>query len=92
MENPRAFSQALEDSPAALALIEACLEECRPVLHQDGGDLTLTRVQGERIYVRLSGACVACAQAGHTLGFVRRRLMGALGRPVWVLPDEAPRV
>ncbi len=69
-----------------LRLIASVIEELRPGVQRDGGDLTLISVEGDKIRVRLSGACTTCALASQTLGGVRRHLVQALGAPVRVIP------
>ena len=68
------------------AIVAQVIAEARPDVQRDGGDIELVDITGDRVRVRLTGACVGCAMAGHTLGTVRRRLMQALGEPVRVLP------
>ena len=42
--------------------IEKALEEIRPFLNSDGGDITLIGVEdGKHVTVRLEGACNACS-------------------------------
>ncbi|MDQ0505124.1 NifU family protein [Xanthobacter agilis] len=69
-----------------LALIAATIEEIRPIIRADGGDLELIAVRGERVEVRLTGTCLSCSLAGQTLGGIRRRLMAVLDIPVMVVP------
>jgi Fe-S cluster biogenesis protein NfuA len=69
-----------------MEVITATIEELRPGLQRDGGDIELVDVAGDIIKVRLSGACTTCTLAGQTLGGVRRKLMAALGEPVRVVP------
>ncbi len=47
--------------------IEAALEEIRPMLQADGGDVELVAVEGMRVTVRLVGACEGCSMAATTL-------------------------
>ncbi|MFG1478769.1 NifU family protein [Xanthobacter sp. V4C-4] len=68
------------------AIIVATIEEIRPVIRADGGDLELLAVHGQRVEVRLTGTCMSCALAGQTLGGIRRRLMAVLDIPVMVVP------
>jgi NifU-like protein len=75
----------LSDDPRR-AIVEQVIAEARPDVQRDGGDIALVDITGDRVRVRLTGACVGCALAGHTLGALRRRLMQALGEPVRVLP------
>lgn len=70
------------------ARIEAAMDQVRPFLRQDGGDIHLVDVDGKNIYVRMSGACVGCQLATVTLGGVQKRLIEALGEPVRIIPAE----
>jgi Fe-S cluster biogenesis protein NfuA len=55
--------------------VEAALEEVRPALRMDGGDVELVGVDGSVVQVRLLGACGGCPMAMMTLvGFVKERL------------------
>ncbi len=40
--------------------IEIALEEIRPFLKNDGGDITLVEVKNKTVKVRLEGACSKC--------------------------------
>jgi Fe-S cluster biogenesis protein NfuA len=40
--------------------IQAILEELRPAILQDGGDIHLVRFEKGIVYVQLQGACVSC--------------------------------
>jgi len=55
--------------------VEAALEEVRPALRMDGGDVELVGMEGDVVRVRLLGACGGCPMAMMTLvGFVEERL------------------
>ena len=55
--------------------VEAALEELRPALRMDGGDVELVGVADGVARVRLLGACGGCPMATMTLvGFVEERL------------------
>lgn len=48
--------------------VEKALEEIRPFLQSDGGDITLISIDDERsVKVRLEGACVGCSVNQMTL-------------------------
>ncbi|MGB0145992.1 MAG: NifU family protein [Flavobacteriaceae bacterium] len=47
--------------------IEQALAEIRPFLQNDGGDISLISVEGEKVTVRLEGACVDCSVNQMTL-------------------------
>jgi len=40
--------------------IQAVLEELRPAILQDGGDIHFVRFENGTVYVQLHGACVSC--------------------------------
>ncbi|MDR3535333.1 MAG: Fe-S cluster assembly protein NifU [Acetobacteraceae bacterium] len=69
-----------------IRIIEAAIEELRPYLKADGGDCELVDVDGDRVMVRLSGACVGCQAASVTVGGIQERLATRLGRPLRVIP------
>lgn len=67
----------MAQEPVALKdKVEAALQEVRPALQMDGGDVELVRVSDNgTVEVRLMGACHGCPMATMTLvGFVEERL------------------
>jgi Fe-S cluster biogenesis protein NfuA len=51
------------------------IEEVRPALRRDGGDIVLVRIDGDAVEVRLRGACRFCPMARTTLAeFVEERI------------------
>jgi Fe-S cluster biogenesis protein NfuA len=60
---------------ALWAKVEQALEDLRPALAMDGGDVQLVGVADGVVQVRLLGACSGCPMAAMTLvGFVEERL------------------
>jgi Fe-S cluster biogenesis protein NfuA len=48
--------------------VEKALEEIRPFLNSDGGDITLISIEdGKHVKVRLEGACISCSVNQMTL-------------------------
>ena len=48
--------------------VERALDEIRPFLKSDGGDIRLVGIEGDRhVTVRLEGACTACSVNQMTL-------------------------
>ena len=47
--------------------IEKALDEVRPFLANDGGDVTLERIDGTTAEVKFHGACVGCKVSDFTL-------------------------
>jgi Fe-S cluster biogenesis protein NfuA len=55
--------------------VEAVINEIRPMLQADGGDIELVAVEGGVVKVKLRGACAGCPGAAMTLKMgVERRL------------------
>ena len=85
---------AAEATPEVAALttvqrirrIEEVLESLRPMLQADHGDVELVDVDGNTIYVNLTGACSGCQMAAMTLGGIQQKLIEALGEFVRVVP------
>ena len=56
------------NQPELNQTIEKALEEIRPFLNNDGGDISLVSVEdGKHVKVRLQGACTACSVNQMTL-------------------------
>lgn len=47
--------------------VEDALEEIRPYLQADNGDIELVEIQGNKVTVRLLGACLGCTVNQMTL-------------------------
>lgn len=43
------------------------LEEIRPYIQSDGGDVVFNRIEDDILYIELHGACVGCASSLMTL-------------------------
>lgn len=51
-----------------LVEVQKALEEIRPFLNSDGGDITLISIEdGKHVKVRLEGACTSCSVNQMTL-------------------------
>jgi Fe-S cluster biogenesis protein NfuA len=61
--------------------VECVIEQVRPLLNADGGDLELVAFDGATVRVRLIGACAGCPAAEMTL---QTGVEGALRR---IRPD-----
>jgi NifU-like protein len=72
-----------------IRIIEQAIEEMRPFLRADGGDCELVDVEGDRVIVRLVGACVGCQMASVTVNGIQERLIAKLGQPLRVIPAPA---
>ncbi len=67
-------------------LIRAVIGDIRPNLRRDGGDCELISVEGNKINVKLAGACVFCKLSSATLEGIQAKLIEALGEFVRVVP------
>lgn len=47
--------------------VEAVLSKLRPNIELDGGDITLVKIEGSKVYVKLHGACKGCTSSTNTL-------------------------
>jgi Fe-S cluster biogenesis protein NfuA len=66
--------------------IRDVIEEIRPNLKRDGGDCELISVEGNKINVKLTGACVFCKLSSATLEGIQAKLIETLGEFVRVIP------
>ncbi len=67
-------------------IIRAVIEEVRPNLQRDGGDCQLIEIDGNKIMVKLTGACVFCKLSSATLEGIQARLVEQLGEFVRLIP------
>ncbi len=64
----------VRDAPFEIR-VEAVLDQVRPALQSDGGDVQLVEIVGKSAKVRLVGACRGCPSAALTLRFgIEKRL------------------
>lgn len=73
-------------TPEQYAQIEQAVQSVRPTLQRDGGDCELIDVDGNAIYLKLSGNCVDCQLASVTLSGIQAQLVEKLQRPMRVVP------
>ena len=72
-----------------VAIIRAAIEEIRPNLKRDGGDCELLEVDGNKVMVKLTGACVFCSLASATLEGIQSKIVERLGELVRLVPVAA---
>jgi NifU-like protein len=68
--------------------IEQVLEEIRPNLRRDHGDVDLIDIEGKNVYVKMRGACAGCQMAAVTLEGIQEKIIDSLGEFVRVVPAE----
>lgn len=55
--------------------VELSINKVRPLLIQDGGNVTLLKIENGKVFVRLEGACKGCPSSTKTLKFVIERTL-----------------
>ncbi len=50
-----------------VARVQQVLEQIRPNIQMDGGDIEFVKLEEGIVYVRLEGACVGCPSSFYTL-------------------------
>lgn len=83
---PIAVKRPVMTTVQKIRMVEQALEDIRPNLQKDGGDCELVDVDGDAVYVNLTGACVGCQMASLTINGVRQKLIEATGMPLRVIP------
>lgn len=73
-------------------LISSVIEDIRPQLQRDGGDVDLVDVDGDTVYVSMTGMCASCQMSAMTVSGIQERLITALERPLRVVPVQPERV
>ena len=72
--------------PERTQIIRAAIDEIRPNLRRDGGDCELIEVDGNKVMVKLTGACVFCKLSSATLEGIQARIVERLGELVRLIP------
>ncbi len=63
------------DDPRVERIKEVLAEDIAPALRNDGGDIEFVRIQDNKVFVRLTGACAACRASDATIeGYVQAQL------------------
>lgn len=69
--------------------IQAAIDEIRPALQNDGGDISLEKVEGKIVHVKLHGHCAGCPMSQMTLSDgVERYLKETVDPDIVVLNDD----
>jgi Fe-S cluster biogenesis protein NfuA len=83
-------TQGIVEAPSQMSererIIRAVIEEVRPNLKRDGGDCELVEIDGNKIMVKLAGACIFCKLASATLEGIQARMIEKLGEFVRLVP------
>ena len=80
-DTPAATPDAAAADPRALTIpnVERVLDELRPYLMADGGNVEIVEIDGPVVKVRLQGACGSCPSSTMTLKMgIERKLREAI--------------
>jgi Fe-S cluster biogenesis protein NfuA len=80
-DTPSAALDAATADPRALTIpnVERVLDELRPYLMADGGNVEIVEIDGPVVKVRLQGACGSCPSSTMTLKMgIERKLREAI--------------
>lgn len=77
---------ALDREARRIEVINAVIDEVRPALKRDGGDCELVEIEGSKVFVKMSGACVFCKLAGETIEGIQSKIVERLGELVRLIP------
>jgi Fe-S cluster biogenesis protein NfuA len=78
--------QSVKPEAERTEIIKAVIDEIRPNLRRDGGDCELVEIDGNKVMVKLTGACVFCKLSSATLEGVQARIVEKLGELVRLIP------
>lgn len=87
---PEQSKQAVAADAQRAEIIKAVIEEIRPNLRRDGGDCELIEICGNKVMVKLTGACVFCKLSSATLEGIQARIVEKLGELVRLIPVAGP--
>jgi len=95
--DPNAVSKPVEPAASGgmtnlqrMKRIEMVIESIRPTLQADKGDVELLEVDGNNVYLKMTGACAGCQSAAVTVGGIQQRLIEDLGEFIKVIPASKP--
>ncbi|WP_052699878.1 NifU family protein [Martelella endophytica] len=86
VEDPARINEEKAGEDRRRARINLVIESLRPTLQADRGDIELVDIVGDKIFVKMTGACVGCQLAAFTLHGVKQRICSELGEAVRVIP------
>jgi Thioredoxin-like proteins and domains len=68
--------------------VKAAIDQIRPALQNDGGDIEFIKLEGNEVHVRLVGACAGCPMSQMTLSNgVERYLHETVDKNLVVIND-----
>ena len=83
-------AQTLEGD-ALIARVREVLDECRPMVQADGGDIELLDVTGDLVHLQLTGNCIGCPSSQATLKQgIERRLKSRIPQITGIRSPQLP--
>lgn len=82
-EHPKQDTTAQDER---IRIIKAVIDEIRPNLRRDGGDCEFVECAGNKVMVKLTGACVFCKLSSATLEGIQAKLVERLGEFIRLVP------
>lgn len=86
--NYRRGKSRYEPDTEIVAIVESIIEQVRPSVQADGGDVRLLDIEDNIVFVEMSGACVGCGLSGLTLANLEQKITQALGDTYTVFPVQ----
>lgn len=77
-----------EPETEIVAIVESIIEQVRPSVQSNGGDISLVDIEDNIIFVEMSGACVGCGLSGLTMANLEQKITQALGDAYTVFPVQ----
>ncbi|MDB1124156.1 Fe-S cluster assembly protein NifU [Vibrio algarum] len=71
-----------------IRVVESVIEEMRPAIVADGGNIELVDIEDDLVFVSLTGSCTSCSLSGLTLASIETKVSEALGISVTVFPVQ----
>lgn len=71
-----------------LKVVESVLDEIRPAVIADGGNIQLVDIEDDMVFVSMSGSCSSCGLSGLTLATIENKVSQALGVAITVFPVQ----
>ena len=75
-----------------IRLIEQALDQVRPQLQADGGDVQLSDVEDDMVFISLTGACSGCGLSAATIAMIEQKISQVLGENITVYPTGSASV
>lgn len=90
VETEQTRQSAANEPSERVRIVRVVLDEIRPNLERDGGNCEFIAIDGNKVMIQLTGACVYCRLASATLEGIQTRLIARLGEFVRLIPVVGP--